>query len=80
MQLAGVSDDAAVDHHFGTAARMPRQVLGGPQRHVDPARAGDDPHRLERVGGLHRPAGSPRAARFPQPGQHRTHMHRLTRQ
>ena len=39
---------------------MPRQVLRGPQRQLDTGGAADDTHRLERVPGLNRPAGTPR--------------------
>ena len=67
--------DSAADEHLGAAARVPRQVLSGAQRHLDAAGAGDDPHRLERVGGLDRPARAPRPARFAQAGQHRTDVH-----
>ena len=68
------------DEDLGAPARMPRQVLRRPQRDVNSAGAGDDSHRLERVGGLDRAARAPGAARFAQPGQHRRDVLRLTGQ
>ena len=76
----GVADDGFADEHFGAPARMPRQVLGGPQPYVDSAGTGDDPDRLERIGGFGAPALAPGAARLPQPGQHRGDVLGLPRQ
>ena len=80
MKLAGVSDDRVADNDLGAAARMPRQVLGGPQREFDSGGAADDPHRLERIAGLNGPASTPRTCRLSQAGQHRTDVFWLMRQ
>ncbi len=72
-----MADHPTVDHHLGTAARMPRQVLGRPQFDVHPGRAGDHPHGVECISCLDRPTRTPGPAGFAQPGQHHADMHRL---
>ena len=80
VQLAGMPDDGAADEDLGAATGVPRQILRGPQRELHTGRAADDPYGLEGVAGLHRPARTPRACRFAQPGQHHADMLRLTRE
>ena len=80
MKLAGMADNRVADHHLGAAAGMPRQVLRGPQHQFDTGGAADDAHRFERIPGLHRTAGTPRARRFPKAGHHHADVLWLVRQ
>ena len=80
MQLPGVTDRPTVDHHLGAAARMPRQVLCGPQFDVYTGSPGDHPDCLEGIGRLHCPARSPRPAGFPQTGENHRNVHGLAGQ
>ena len=77
MELAGVADHPTVEHHLGTPARMPWQVLGRTQVDVDTGGTGDHTHGFEGIGCFDRPTRSPGSAGFTQPGQHHADMHGL---
>src|ERR1700729_2031073 len=68
VQLPGVADHGLADEYFCAAARMPRQVLSGPQCHVNSAGAANGSHRLESIGRLGSPTFPPRSARLAQSG------------
>ena len=72
-----MTDHPTIDHYLGTAARMPRQVLGWPQVDIHTGRAGHHAHGVECISCLDRSTRPPGPARFALPGQHHTHMHRL---
>ena len=80
MQLAGVADDAVVEHELGATAGVPRRLVAAAHGQLGSGGPGQDAGGLDRVGPVGQASAPPPARAIARSGQHDGGVPRLIRQ